>query len=765
MKNQNRLFLSLLLVFSIGLVACSSLTDETDSENTTADTTASGSATATATTEDATNDATSGTAADITDTTTTGADTPSTPEPDTQNATVMPEPTATTGNTPTTSGQSTIRMARANWDTGWFQAEIYRQLLEELEYTVEIIESLPPDQFYRRLSEGEFDLWVNGWFPLHNRFLREDFTVRRGVQQIGGQVPGGALQGYFIDKTTADRFDITNLEALEEPDVAAIFDRNGNGQADLIGCNEGWGCEEVINHHLDEYNLRDTVEHIQGEYSDLMRDTVAAYEAGEPILFYTWTPNWPLDKLIADEDVVWLEVPFSTLPGDTFTSTDTTSVEDLEGCAANPCNIGYPPNDIRVVANTVFLHEHPQAEQLFKLVTIPLADINEQNRKWFEGENSLTDIREHAEDWIAENRDEVDSWLEEARNTSEPLPGDSLMWHVLERGSLRCGINSEDFLGFNEQLSDGSYTGFDIDFCRVIAVALFEDPDAVEFVELDDEERFRALENGDVDLVIRDASWTALRDLGMDSPNAGTRLAFGPVILHDGQGFMVRTDSGIGGVQDLDGASICVLQESPDEQNLNEQMEVRDIEFSAVPLSTARDVYTVYKSNGCDAVTASASQLAAQRSEFDDPDEHTVLGSRISREQFAPAFVEGDPLWRDLVSWSIYATIYAEELEQARREELGTDAFELDGETAERLRNSPDGPDNTPEMRRLLGLEGDIGARLGVSNTFAFDIIREVGHYGNIYERNLGQLEIEQRGPNAPWNVGSGGLLYTPPFR
>lgn len=749
MKNHMHLFLALLLALSFSLMACSLENDETGSADNRTDTPAPDE--------------------DTTDT----ADMPS-PSPATDvDATITsgdPNPTMSVSDTSiaatpvdAANDPQSIRMARANWDTGWFQAEIYRQLLEELGYDVEVVESLSPNDFYPALAQGDYDLWVNGWFPLHDGFLR-DFEIRRYVQQVGAQVPGGALQGYLIDKRTADEFNITSINDLKNSDVVAAFDRDGNGQADLIGCNEGWGCERVIEHHLDAYELRDTVQHVQGEYSDLMRDTVDAYEAGESILFYTWTPNWPLDKLEPGEDVIWLQVPFSTLPDSAFTSEDATSVGDLDGCAADPCNVGYPPNDIRVVANTAFIHEHADVEQLLQEITIPLGAINEQNRRLVEGEDSPRDIREQAEDWIANNRTQVNEWLETALNTPEPTAGDSLLWQVQERGSLRCGIGDDELLGFNEQRNDGSYSGFDIDFCRVIAVALFNDPEAVDFIPLSDAERFRAVENGDVDVVIRDISWTALRDLGMDSPNAGTRLDFGPVILHDGQGFMVRTDSQIQSMEDLAGQSICVLAESDAAKNLTEQFETRDITFSLVDLSTTGDVYTAYENGGCDAVTANASQLAAQRSEFTNPDQHLILGNRISREQFAPSFIEGDPLWRDLVSWSIYATIYAEELEQARQEELGPDAeFELDAETAEQLRSAS--ANTTPEMQRLLGVEGDIGERLGVSNDFAFNIIREVGHYGNIYERNLGQLEIEQRGPNAPWNVGSGGLLYTPPFR
>jgi glycine betaine/proline transport system substrate-binding protein len=735
MKTNIFFWLSMLIVLSISLAGCGFDPDDTPEPTEGSDRTATSDAAPSMADDDEDNEDNDD---DDTSLTSTPEDLP----------TSAPEDDEDTG-TDDENSQTTINMTRANWDTGWFQAEIYRQLLEELGHDVELADPLPPDEFYPAAAEREFDLWVNGWFPLHNTFLITT-EVRGRVQPIGTQVPGGALQGYLIDKATADEFNIIDVAALRNPEIAAEFDRDGDGLADLIGCNEGWGCEAVIEHHLDAYELRNTVEHIQGEYSDLMKDTIEDYEAGESVLFYTWTPNWPLDQLQPGEDVVWLEVPSSTLPGQEFTSVRETSIEELPGCATDPCNMGFPPNDIRVVANTAFIHENPQVEKLLQQVTIPLEDINEQNSTMFFGADSEEDIREQAEDWIADNRQQVDEWLEEAKRVEpERVAGNSLLWQVLERGELICGINSEELPGFNEQQEDGTYAGFDIDFCRVIAVALFDDPEAVEFVPLTEEERFRALEDDEVDvLLIRNVSWTALRDLGMDSPNAGTRLDFGPVILHDGQGFMVRVDSGIQTLADLSNKRICVLRDSPTEQNLFEQLEAEGIDLTPLQLTNEFDVYRTYETGGCDAVTNDVSRLAAQRAEFENPDNHDITGIRISREQMAPVFVEGDPRWRDLVTWAIYATIYAEELE------VSTDNVESNYEEAD-----------SPEIRRLLGIEGSIGERIGISNDFALNIIQEVGNYGDIYERNLTPIGLGQRGPNKPWNAGEGGLLYAPPFR
>ena len=229
----------------------------------------------------------------------------------------------------------TISMARATWDTGWFQTEIFIKLLEELGYTVDDPQTMDNLAFYLAAARGEVDLWVNGWFPSHNVFLKQD-GVKGKVQPVGFEVIAGALQGYMVDKRTADALKIRSLGDLKKPDVAAVFDRNGNGKADLIGCNVGWGCERVVEHHLGAYDLRATVEHVQGDYSPLMDDTIARYKRGEPILFYTWTPNWTVGTLVPGKDVVWLQVPFPSLPIDQQDMEGQTIIAGVPGCDSRP---------------------------------------------------------------------------------------------------------------------------------------------------------------------------------------------------------------------------------------------------------------------------------------------------------------------------------------------------------------------------------------------------------------------------------------------
>lgn len=315
----------------------------------------------------------------------------------------------------------TVRMARATWDTGFMQAAIYRQLLTELGYEVSdpAEATLDANVFYPALARGQYDLWANGWFPLHDIYLeRELFTGeqdRQPITPVGYEVEAGALQGYLVDAATAEELGITSMSDLTDPEVAATFDDDDDGRADLIGCNEGWGCNGAITEHIEQLDWGANVEQVVGAYPDLIEDVAAKVEAGQPVLFYTWTPNWTVDVLVPGEDVVWLESPAP--PG-----TDaTTTVEGLEGCAtgAGSCDLGWPANDIRVVANDDFLRANPSARTLLELVEIPLEDIGEQNARMHAAGDSYTeaDIVQDAADWIDAHRTTVDGWLEQARSS------------------------------------------------------------------------------------------------------------------------------------------------------------------------------------------------------------------------------------------------------------------------------------------------------------------------------------------------------------
>ena len=295
-----------------------------------------------------------------------------------------------------------IQMARATWDTGFFQAAVFETLLSELGYDVEVVGDLPAETFYPALARGDVDFWANGWFPLHETFLESD-VVAGMAEPVGYQVRAGALQGFLVDKATADEHGITSLADFQDPEIAALFDTDDDGLADLTGCDAGWGCEGAINTILAEQGLEDSITHVQGTYSLLMADTIARYQRGESVFFYTWTPNWTVAELALGEDVVWITVP----------GAETT--EDVPGCVENPCAMGFVGNDIRAVGNADFLENNPAARTLLEQVEIPLEDIAAENQLLIDGEDGAEDIERHAAEWIEENSDLVDGWLEAAR--------------------------------------------------------------------------------------------------------------------------------------------------------------------------------------------------------------------------------------------------------------------------------------------------------------------------------------------------------------
>ncbi|MEO0837065.1 MAG: glycine betaine/L-proline ABC transporter substrate-binding protein ProX, partial [Cyanobacteria bacterium J06642_3] len=204
---------------------------------------------------------------------------------------------------------------------------------------------------------------------------------------------------------------ITNLEQLKDPELAKLFDSDGDGKANLVGCNAGWACELNIDHHLEAYGLQDTVEHDSGQYTALLANSIARYRQGEPIIFYAYNPHWISATLQLDQDVVWLEVPFTSLPptmGD-ITEQDTT----IDGK-----NHGFPKTQQSIVANKKFLEANPMAKRWFELVQIPVEDINQESLRIKDGESKPEDIRRHAEEWVANNQELFDSWIEEASNTN-----------------------------------------------------------------------------------------------------------------------------------------------------------------------------------------------------------------------------------------------------------------------------------------------------------------------------------------------------------
>ncbi len=310
----------------------------------------------------------------------------------------------------------TVKPARATWNTGYFQAAIYIRALKDLGYTVEKPKELKNEIFYQAVAQGDVDFWVNGWFPLHNNMKK---IFEKGASIVGYVAKGGALQGYLVDKKTADRLKIKSLEDFKRPEVKKAFDANGDGKADMVACPPGWGCEKVIKFQLDAYDLRDHINPVKAEYSASMAAAIGRYKSGKSILFYTWTPNWTVGILKPGKDVVWIDVPFPALPEGQKQYEKDTTVKDVAGCVSNPCKMGWPANDVRPVVNNAFMKKNPAAKKLFEVVQIPLGDIFAQNAKMQAGEDKADDIERHADDWIAKNRKLYDSWLAAARGAAK----------------------------------------------------------------------------------------------------------------------------------------------------------------------------------------------------------------------------------------------------------------------------------------------------------------------------------------------------------
>jgi len=288
-----------------------------------------------------------------------------------------------------------IKMGKADWDTGYFQAEIYKQALEKMGYKVSGPTVMKPQVFYVAAAAGDVDLWVNGWFGTHNGYIAES---KGKVKAVGTVMEKGGLQGYLIDKKTADKFGIKSV--LDIKKHAKQFDSNGDGKADMVACPPGWGCEKVIANHFDELGLSNFINRVQADYSASMADIISKYKNGKSILFYTWTPNWTVGTLKLGEDIVWIEVPYSQ-----------TKTVKVPNATKSKINMGFGADDIRPAANVDFLKANPKVTKMLKKASIPLADIAAQNLKMNAGEKSEKAIKKHADAWIKANQNTFDSWI------------------------------------------------------------------------------------------------------------------------------------------------------------------------------------------------------------------------------------------------------------------------------------------------------------------------------------------------------------------
>ena len=284
-----------------------------------------------------------------------------------------------------------------------FQTLLVGRALEKLGYTVQPTKEVEYPTAHVAIAQGDATYMANHWDPLHADFYRNaggDAKLSRT-----GSYSQNAVQGYLIDKKTAEQYGITHIDQLKDPQLAKLFDTNGDGKADLTGCTPGWGCEGVIEHQLTAYGLSGTVTHVQGSYSALIADTIARFRQGQPILYYTWTPYWVSGVLRPGQEVVWLQVPRSALPG---------GQAGVDTELPNGRNYGFIPNHQRIVANRQFTDQNPAAAKLFEVMQLPVGDINAQNLAMRDGQNRPADLARHADGWIRAHQATFDGWIAQA---------------------------------------------------------------------------------------------------------------------------------------------------------------------------------------------------------------------------------------------------------------------------------------------------------------------------------------------------------------
>ncbi|WP_148861137.1 amino acid ABC transporter substrate-binding protein [Marinobacter fonticola] len=310
---------------------------------------------------------------------------------------------------------------------------------------------------------------------------------------------------------------------------------------------------------------------------------------------------------------------------------------------------------------------------------------------------------------------------------------------VQERGHVQCGVTN-GLPGFSQPDEKGNWTGIDVDTCRAVAAAVFGDGGKVQFTPLTAKERFTALQSGEIDVLSRNTTWTLTRDASLGLNFTGTNY-------YDGQGFLVRKEIGVSDATELDGATFCIQSGTTTELNLADYFRANDMDFKPLVFDTSEQTVQGFASGRCDVLTSDRSQLAALRSKLSDPSSAVILPNTISKEPLGPVVRQGDDQWFNIVKWSLFAQINAEEL----------------GVTSENVDKMKDS--DNPNIQRLLGTDGDMGDKLGLPADFGHAIVKEVGNYGEMYNRNVGPgtpLDLE-RGLNALWTEG--GIMYAPPLR
>lgn len=290
-----------------------------------------------------------------------------------------------------------VRPSNSSWIEEQFLTEIVNIGLERLDYEVEDIQQADYAALHVSMANGALDYTTGFYEPAHQSFF-ENAGGDEKLERIGHVVLGGGVHGLLIDKKTADEHNISRLEQLQDSDIAQLFDTDGDGKANLAGCDVGWKCNEIIEHQIDVVGLKDTVQQDQGNYAALMADVLVRHAQGEPVLYYAYSPHWLLTKLKPEEDVIWLDVP----PPE----------------SSDDADLGFSITKQRIVANQTFIDENPVAKRFFEVIAIPVDDLNRESSLINDGEDSSDDIRRHAEEWVENNSGLFEGWLKEAQQAA-----------------------------------------------------------------------------------------------------------------------------------------------------------------------------------------------------------------------------------------------------------------------------------------------------------------------------------------------------------
>ena len=340
---------------------------------------------------------------------------------------------------------------------------------------------------------------------------------------------------------------------------------------------------------------------------------------------------------------------------------------------------------------------------------------------------------------IPEKVVEVEKVVEKRVEVEKPAPVAKTMENVKKKGFVQCGV-SQGVPGFSNPDDAGDWSGIDVDVCRAVAAAVLNDAKKTKFTPLTAKERFTALQSGEIDLLSRNTTWTLVRDTALG-------LNFAGVNYYDGQGFMVRKDLGVKSAMELGGASVCVNIGTTTELNMADFFRSNKLQYSPVVFEKSDEVVAAYDAGRCDVYTTDQSGLAANRLKLKEPGAHMILPEVISKEPLGPVVRHGDDQWLDVVRWSLYAMLEAEE-------------YGVNSKNVDQMKDS-----DNPVIKRLLGIEGDLGQNLGLDAEWAYRIIKQVGNYGESFERHVGPNTPVQlpRGVNALWK--DGGLQYPMPVR